>query len=107
MKVRLGFVPPGGGETDYSLGFELPAVPQAGDYIMVNRGEEAGVEAFIVRRSHWGFAVDEEGQNGRLTEVWVECEFADSDFASPSHKRSVDMYENRTGKRPAHQATLY
>ena len=33
MKVVLSFVPPGGGETDFQLEFDLPALPQPGDYI--------------------------------------------------------------------------
>lgn len=107
MKVTLGFVPPGGGETDYSLEIEMPAIPQAGDYIAVNRGDNPKVETFIVRRTHWGFAVNDEGQNGKTTSICVECEFADSPFATDDHKRAVDMYETRTGTRLSFEDTLY
>ena len=53
MKVSLLFVPPGGGETDYQLEFELPAPPQPGDYISVRREDtkDLGTEDFIVRRT--------------------------------------------------------
>ena len=37
MKVRLCFVPPGGGEANYSLDFDMPAVPRSGDYISIKR----------------------------------------------------------------------
>jgi hypothetical protein len=53
MKATLVFVPPGGGEADYSLQFDLPAVPQPGDYISVTRPGQEGYEDFIVRRARW------------------------------------------------------
>ena len=43
MKVTLVFVPPGGGETDYQLSFDLPGIPVKGDYIMVSRGDQPGM----------------------------------------------------------------
>ena len=36
MKVHLAFVPPGGGETDYAIEFDMPAIPRAGDYISIS-----------------------------------------------------------------------
>ncbi|SED34641.1 hypothetical protein [Pseudomonas anguilliseptica] len=107
MKVALAFVPPGGGETDYSLEIEMPAIPQQGDYIAVNRGDEPRVESFIVRRVHWGFQVNDDGGTGRTTTICVECEFADCEFATDNHKRAVDMYQNRTGKRLTFDVSVY
>ena len=53
MKVHLSFVPPGGGETDYSLIIEMPTVPQTGDYISITRPGQQGAEDFIVKRTWW------------------------------------------------------
>ena len=53
MKATLAFVPPGGGEADYYLEFELPGVPQLGDYISIARSGQQGTEDFIVRRTWW------------------------------------------------------
>ncbi len=51
MKMSLAFVPPGGGEADYGLDFDLPGIPQPGDYISITReGEEGtGTEDFLER----------------------------------------------------------
>ena len=49
MNVTLTFVPPGGGESDYSLNFDLPGIPRPGDYIRVRRPKQTGSEDFIVR----------------------------------------------------------
>jgi hypothetical protein len=53
VKVRLVFVPPGGGEADYSLDFELPGIPQKGDYVSIKRPGQQGTIDFIARRSWW------------------------------------------------------
>jgi hypothetical protein len=55
IRATLVFVPPGGGEADYSLDFDLPAVPQPGDYVSIVRGDRnpAHYEDFIVRRTWW------------------------------------------------------
>jgi hypothetical protein len=42
MRVRLVFVPPGGGETEYTLDVEAPAVPHEGDYVCVRRPVRVG-----------------------------------------------------------------
>ena len=116
MKVTLTFVPPGGGEQDYMLDFELPALPREGDYISVRRKgavkrsdgkEEFGTEDFIVRRIWWHLETPEDrwvveaGKEriGSYGSIVVECEFAIGGFSSESHKAAVQMYENR-GKQP-------
>ena len=86
MLVRLGFVPPGGGETDYSLDFDVPELPREGDYICINRPGQIGNEDFIVRRIWWNLeTVGDENGPGKFIAVHVECEFALSDFSSESH----------------------
>lgn len=101
FRVNLGFVPPGGGEQDYSLPIMVPAVPREGDYISVLRSGKPpsderymGTETFIVRRVWWnvdypdnGKMVHEAGTEPTGTaEIWVECEFAIGPFASQAHK---------------------
>ncbi|MDR7126612.1 hypothetical protein J2X53_003454 [Pseudorhodobacter sp. 4114] len=114
MKVRLIFVPPGGGEADYQLQFELPAIPQTGDYISILRDEEVGYETFIVRRTIWelrypasqGVSASEH-EHGTASTIFVECEFARGAFSSDNHKRACDAYEARGFKVPEHEATAY
>ncbi|TNF12802.1 MAG: alpha/beta hydrolase [Rhodobacteraceae bacterium] len=97
MRVRLIFVPPGGGQSDYRLEFELPAIPQAGDYIYVTRDDEEGAECFIVRRTLWELshrkAVTEDDDAGKASTIWVECEFARGRAMSDGHKQACDGYE--------------
>jgi hypothetical protein len=50
MEATLVFVPPGGGDAEYSLQFELPSVPQPESYISITRPDQLGTEDFIVRR---------------------------------------------------------
>jgi hypothetical protein len=96
INVRLLFVPPGGGETNYGLDFNLPSIPQPGDYITVTRPNQEGSEDFIVRRTWWQLEYPE-GPNtqdartftpGALKNAYVECEFAKGPFSSESHLRS-------------------
>ncbi|ARU23662.1 hypothetical protein RSSE_c3279 [Ralstonia solanacearum] len=93
MKVFLVFVPPGGGEADYQLEMEMPAVPQAGDYITVTRPGQTGSEDFIVRRTWWRFEFDDAAKVGKTAGIAVECEFAEAPFSSEAHKRACKRYK--------------
>lgn len=95
MKVMLSFVPPGGGETDYSLPMEMPEIPRAGDYLTITRPGQNGTENFVVKRTWWSLEFDESKSVGSTTEVWVECEFALSPFSSDTHKKECNRYEAR------------
>jgi hypothetical protein len=101
MKVTLIFVPPGGGEADYSLDFDLPSVPQPGDYISIQRPTETGFEDFIVRRVWWYLTYPKsEGITttttlGKCEGITVEGEFALGHHSTESHKRACEMYKNR------------
>jgi hypothetical protein len=104
MKVRLLIVPPGGGETDYTLDFELPALPRQGDYIGVTRPKESGAEYFIVRRVWWALhypgsndamVAQPANQVGSVERICIECEIAEGPFSSESHKKVIDMYNKR------------
>lgn len=104
FEITLVFVPPGGGEADYSLRMMVPAVPREGDYITVLRSrnaappeEHSGTEDFIVRRVWWQFdfpddgkAVHEAGKDpvGSVTMIGIECEFAQGAYSSPAHRRA-------------------
>lgn len=103
MRIRLVAVPPGGGEADYSLEMECPAVPRVGEYVTVMRDyqqgppspDHAGTEDFIVRRVRWGFDWPDNGQHyheagqepvGELDVVVIECEKAIGAYSSAAHK---------------------
>ena len=97
MRVNLVFVPPGGGEADYSLDFELPSVPQPGDYITISRPDQDGTEDFIVRRTWWYleypgtelYRTERSTVHGKVQSLTVECEFARGFLSSEAHKRGA------------------
>lgn len=96
MRVRLIFVPPTGGQSDDQLEFELPAIPQAGDYIYITREDQEGAECFIVRRTLWELSYPKavaNGDPGTASTIWVECEFAGGRAMSDGHKQVCDGYE--------------
>jgi hypothetical protein len=108
MKIRLCFIPPGGGKPDYSLAFDLPAIPQPGDYISVRRpakraDEMPGTYDFIVKRTRWGLSYPDndlyteadDDTRGEVNEIVVDCEFALGYWSCEEHKRAVTGYANR------------
>jgi hypothetical protein len=100
MKVRLIFVPPGGGEADYSLDFDLPSLPRPGDYISIKRPDVMGTEDFIVRRTWWNLEFpdsklarsDSDQTHGGVKSIAVECEFAIGHNSSEEHQKACAMY---------------
>ena len=103
MEATLVFVPPGGGDPEYSLQFELPSVPQPGSYISITRpDQQVGTEDFIVRRSLWHLehpttGAYGEGETGTMRELSVQCEFARGPYSSDEHRRTCDAFE-QTGR---------
>lgn len=107
FEVMLTFVPPGGGEADYSLPMRVPALPREGDYITVMRDPNPmaakdpsyiGTEDFIVRRVWWGFKYPDNGQAyqagdnqpiGEVSGITIECEFAVGPFSSEAHRSNA------------------
>lgn len=105
FKVTLVFVPPGGGEADYSLEMMVPALPREGDYISVLRSgvpatdpDHLGTEDFIVRRVWWNFDYPDNGKMshtageapvGSVTQIGIECEFAIGAYSSKAHKNGA------------------
>ena len=111
VRVRLSFVPPGGGEADYGLTMDMPALPREGDYISVRREwvvdpkpDYVGSEDFIVRRVWWLCKYPDDGKISHVAgaepvgvaEVNVECEFAISPYSSKAHKRGANTAKKRT-----------
>jgi len=109
MKVTFSFVPPGGGEQEYSLAFDLPAIPQQGDYITITRDDtengETGRQSFIVRRTWWYLHYSNNG--GQSKEIVVEVEFAQGSYDSESHKSTIKMYANRGKAAKSFDASTY
>lgn len=115
MKVTLVFVPPDGGEQDYQLSFELPGVPQAGDYISIIGPDKQGTSDFIVRRTWWHLEYPDnslygDSSNpvyGSVHSVVVECEFAKGIHSSEEHLRACETYRNQTGRLKEFEASGY
>ena len=105
MIVRLTMVPPGGGEADYSLDFEMPSAPTAGDCICIRRedAEKPGYETFVVRKTWWFLEFPDskpahfgdQAPAGQTAQVMAECEFARGPYMTDEHKRAVESYEKR------------
>lgn len=103
MLATFVFVPPGGGEADYALEFEIPFVPNPGDYIQIKMGEDEGLCDFIVRRSWWHLhhpAIDKTIVNsgkevkGTTRGLMIECEYSKSPNSSASHIRAISASQN-------------
>lgn len=107
MIVNLSFVPPGGGETDYTLPMDMPEVPHAGDYLSITRPEQEGSENFIVKRTWWSLEYNDATDKGVTKTIWVECEFAKGPFSSESHRRACDRYASRTGDVLEFEESMY
>lgn len=104
FEITLVIVPPGGGEAEYSLQMNVPALPREGDYVTVMRDREGpvagidiGTEDFIVRRVLWAFTYPDdgalyhyagEGPVGELSGVSIECEMAKGHYSSERHVRT-------------------
>jgi hypothetical protein len=108
MKMELNFVPPGGGETDYAMEADLPAVPRPGDYISVEDFDPDVMPSgftrdFIVRRTWWRLQIGpKDDAVARTRAIGVECEFARSPYSSEEHKKSCDMYDARSKRHGEH-----
>jgi hypothetical protein len=115
MNARLVFVPPGGGEADYVLDFDLPAIPRPGDYISVMRPNQSGTEDFIVRRTWWTLKYPDAPTvqtsttlvRGTTEDVVIECEFARGPYSSDNHKSACDAYDKKRGTAQEFEASAY
>lgn len=110
ITAELVFVPPGGGETDYSTFMQFAALPRIGDYISITQiapaGEvldpdKVGNEDFIVRQVWWiGEIPMPEGPDMSVgtSKVTIECEYAIGPFSSESHKKNAELHSKYRGK---------
>lgn len=97
MKIELVFIPPGGGEIDHSLLVEMPEIPKVNDYISILRPGEGGTEDFIVKRTWWHLGASDNGGNGTVRKISVDCEFALGPLPSEAHKEICEHYRAKTG----------
>lgn len=107
MKVNLVFVPPDGGEMDYQLEMDMPAIPNSGDYISLTREGTSGTEDFIIKRAWWNLEVDKNGDNGKTVGVNIECEFAIAPYSSENHRSSCNTYKFKKGKELKFDISMY
>ena len=112
IEAEVVIVPPGGGEMDYTISMEFPALPREGDYISIVRGlnknksysdetlEKTGSEDFIVRRVKWscGSMIDANVEDRLTCDVTIECEYALSPYSSESHKKNAELHYQYRGK---------
>lgn len=109
IKTEVSIVPPGGGEQDYSMVLQFPALPREGDYLSVRKRPvedldpaDVGNSDFIVRRVGWigtfpaPRSVDDQPV-GKCSAV-IECEYAIGPFSSEAHKKNAFMHSDHRGK---------
>jgi hypothetical protein len=90
VPVTLTFVPPGGGEADYGIDVELPAVPRAGDFLCVYLEGRGDRSDFVVLRVWWNLkAKNTKLEGARHDGITVECEYALSSRSSDEHVRAA------------------
>ncbi len=102
MLMYLSFVPPGSGEAEYTIPFDLPYVPRPGDSIAVDRDAAGiGYETFVVRSASWLLLTPNDrriakGEVGKAWKLFVECEFVRSPgMNSDAHATMCDQLETR------------
>ncbi len=96
MRVHFLFGPEDESEGDHTLPFDVPAVPQVGDWVSVARPGQSGTAGFVVRRLRWVLDYPEAGPCqpagreavGTTNAVTVECEFAVGPYVSEEHKQA-------------------
>lgn len=102
MEYEIAFVPPGGGETDYTAVVKnATSIPRVGEYIMLREGKGDGLQVFRVL-----YVTYDAGSTGKPGEYQeespvVQAEFVQHPYQSKAHAASIEMYEAR-GK-PAHK----
>ncbi|MDZ5697640.1 hypothetical protein [Chelativorans sp. M5D2P16] len=89
---------------DYSLDFDLPALPKPGDYISIHRPDkrEPYGEDMIVRQVWWRLEHPEtapygsdQPKTGALNEISVECDPAIGPHSSDSWRDSLERARQR------------
>ncbi len=86
----------GGTKPEYSLSFDVPGVPQIGDYISINRLDvrEPLGEDLIVRHVWWRLKHSGESlSSGAVTEIFVECDKAIGPYSTAAWKLSLEAMQ--------------
>lgn len=100
-KVTIVVREMGRSKPDYSLDFELPAVPTVGSYISINRPDtpQPYSEDLVVRHVWWRLhhpetramvTGDEKMKVGHLTEIFVECDQALGPYSSDAWRSGLE-----------------
>ncbi len=90
-------------KVDFSLEFEVPRVPQEGEYVSVNRPDVKYPlgEDFVVRRVWWRLRHRETHRYattetpGQLEEVFVECDSVIGPYSSQSWRAALNSARER------------
>lgn len=104
MRVVVVVREVGNVKPDYSLDFDLPAVPKAGDYISIQRPDKPKPygEDVIVKQVWWrlehpetsGFGIGQP-KIGKVEEVIIECEPAIGPWSSDQWRDSLERQRER------------
>jgi hypothetical protein len=92
MNATLVFYPTGSDRWEYSLEFELPGVPNVGDYVSVQRTGQNGTEDFVVRGCWWELEhpTNQTGsppnRQGSVQFLHVKCEAVLGPRSTPGHQ---------------------
>lgn len=90
---------PGRKKPDYSLPFDLPALPREGDYLSISRPDTPAPwsEDLIVRKVWWRLSHPEtngvssgEPLRGISDEIFIECEIAEGPTSSDQWRDTVN-----------------
>jgi hypothetical protein len=82
---------------EYSLAFELPQIPNVGDYISIRRLDvrEPLGEDLIVRHVWWRLHHSGEPFSlGAVTEIFVECDQAIGPYSTASWRATLETKKN-------------
>jgi hypothetical protein len=109
ITFKLSVVPPGGGETEYTLEMSAEHLPRSGDYIQIVRQPvdlprpstappppefDTKAVAFKVRYSMYSAKETSGGKVGPA-EIWVSVEPVESPYQGEDHRRLIEIYRAR------------
>lgn len=104
MRIVIVVREVGGLKPDYSLDFEVPAIPSPGDYLSIQRPDKPKPygEDVIVRQVWWRLEHPETAsvssgppKIGKVEEIFVECEPAIGPWSSDQWRDSLERQRAR------------
>lgn len=95
FKFELVVVPPGGGETEFTVEIKTQRIPQTTEYIQLK--EEDGISLFLVTNVISVYEDNDEVPIKDFIEkgISVEVEPVDYEFQSPSQARMVERFKQQ------------